>query len=264
MDDTELNNLHVLIEYHNHRICTPLWHIADHIMPCVDITYIIKGSAEYTLNDKKYIVSSGSILCVQKGYRRSAVTFPDDLMECYCVCGPVVDSNMRDTQIPLPLISYIGIQHDIINMFHNLNSEWLMREPGYMLKARAIYMMIIQRIFRLLNYFEKETDFDKRIQKAIKHITEHFKERLTVRDLAEIVGLNTQYFGYLFKNETGQSFHQYLTAIRLNCAENMLKNGEYSVYETAEACGFSDIYYFSKVFKENRGYTPSQVIYSSE
>ena len=262
MTDLDLNEINVFIEYHNHRVCLPSWQIADHIMPAVDITYLIKGSAEYTINNEKYKVSAGDLLCVQKGFRRSAITFPDDLMECYCVCGAVTDSSMNDTRIPLPLISRIGIQHDIISLYQSLNTEWLMREPGYMLKARAIYMLIIQKIFHLNYYSNMDMYRDRRIKKVLRYITEHFSERITVREAAGNIGLNTQYFGQLFIKETGQSFHQYLTTVRLNCAENMLKSGDYSVNQVAEACGFSDIYYFSKVFKENRGCTPSQVINS--
>ena len=80
--------------------------------------------------------------------------------------------------------------------------------------------------------------------------------------MARMTNLSTLYFGNLFKQETGQTFRQYLRAIRLNQAENMLNNGIYNVSETAAECGFSDVFYFSKVFKEQRGLTPSEVVKS--
>ncbi len=52
------------------------------------------------------------------------------------------------------------------------------------------------------------------------------------------------------------TFKQYLISLRLNYAENMLKSGEYSVSEVALQCGFSDIFYFSKLFKEKKGFRP--------
>ena len=263
MPDIDINDLVLFIVYHSHRICNPSWHIQDHILNCVDTTYIIKGSAEYTIDGVKYLVSSGDLVCTQKGSRKSAVTFPDDLMECFSVSGSVTDINNSDVPMPLPTVSHIGVHQDIINMYKNLYSEWIMREPGYMLKTRAMYMMIIQKLYVIVNINKNDINFDKRIKKALRYITEHYDKQLTISDVAGTLGLNKQYFGNLFKSVTGQTFRQYLTMVRVNCAENLLSNGDLNVNEVAEACGFANLYYFSKVFKENRGYSPSQVILST-
>jgi AraC-like DNA-binding protein len=67
------------------------------------------------------------------------------------------------------------------------------------------------------------------------------------------------YFGNLFKQQVGMSFRQYLTSIRLNQAENLLLSGEYRVGEVADLCGFSDAFYFSKVYRKEKGISPSKV-----
>ena len=77
-----------------------------------------------------------------------------------------------------------------------------------------------------------------------------------------MTNLSPLYFGTLFKQETGLTFRQYLTNIRINQAENLLSSGMYNVSEAAAECGFSDVFYFSKVFKEHRGISPSEVIKS--
>ncbi len=260
MDNEVLNNIVVTVDYYNHRICTPTWNISDEIINFIDITYVISGQAEYLINGKKYLVSSGDLLCIPSGSRRSAVTFPDSLMECYSINGIMRNINGEEIVIPFPIICKIGLQKDIVALYSDLNFVWWLRDPGYILKARAIYLMILQRYLQLIVYQKDTSITDKRIKKVMHYMTNHYKEPLTVQNMAELVNLSNMYFGSLFKQETGMSFHKFLTSIRLNRAEDMLYCGEYKVNEIADACGFSDVFYFSKLFKENRGFAPSNVI----
>jgi len=68
------------------------------------------------------------------------------------------------------------------------------------------------------------------------------------------------YYGNLFKKALGMTFKQYLISLRLNHAENMLRSGEANVGDAALQSGFSDIYYFSKLFKEKKGIPPSKLL----
>jgi len=260
MDDSEINKLFVLIEYYIHRRTTPEWKVTDGNVQWTELNYIISGRAEYTINGTRYEVKKGDLLCTQKDTIRSARTYSDDLMECYCISGPVYNASFKEIQMPFPFISHIGVHQDIISMYRNFDSMWAAREPGYELKARGLYMMILQRFFELVYFDEKAKKYNIHVRKAIQYIIEHYSENLSVQDVGKKVGLSASYFGSLFKEETGASFNQFLTKIRLNRAEDMLRSGEYNVNEAACACGFSDPFYFSKVYKENSGISPSKVL----
>lgn len=255
-----LENINATIVYYNHRISTPSWCITDDFIKFVDLTYIIKGQSEYTINNKKYCVKSGDLLCIPMGSRRSAVSCPENLMEAFCANIIIRDVKGDHVALPLPLISNIGQHRDIIALFHDLNYVWRLRDPGYILKARAIIMMIMHRYFQLILYQTDISIIDKRIRKVMHYISNHFKESLTVRKMAELVNLSDMYFGNLFKQETGISFHKFLNSIRMNHAEDMLRSGEFKVSEIADACGFSDVFYFSRQYKESRGFAPSKVM----
>ena len=259
MENEFLDNINITIDYYNHRICTPSWCIANDTIQFVDLTYIYTGQSEYTINNKKYIVQSGDLLCIPRGSHRSAVSCPDNLMEAYCANVIIRDFDGADIALPLPLICNVGQHKDIIALYHEINYAWRLRDTGYKLKARAIFMMIMHRYFQLILYQRDTGIMDKRIRKATHYMSEHFKEPLTVRKMAELVNLSDMYFGNLFKQETGISFHKFLTSIRMNRAEDLLRSGEYTVSEIADTCGFSDVFYFSKQFKKDRGFAPSKV-----
>jgi YesN/AraC family two-component response regulator len=83
---------------------------------------------------------------------------------------------------------------------------------------------------------------------VIRYIAQHYAEKLTVRRMAAMTGLNSVYFGALFKRETGLSMEQYLIRTRVWNAENLLRSGEYTVASVAEHCGYTNVFHFSKQY----------------
>lgn len=261
--DTEIyNDLIAEVSYFIHRISTPTWLIEESRIDFVDVTYIVGGKAEYCVNSVTYPVKAGDLLCIPKGALRSAIGFPDDPVESYCVNGSMRLLCGEDIKLPFPVKTHIGMYPDIIDLYRALNAEWLSRDAGYGMRVRATWLMIMQRYFQLMIYKNDPSRVDNRIKKVLRYVIDHYTEPLTVQGMAEFTGLSPWYFGNFFKQETGMTFKQYLMSIRLNHAEDMLRSGEYNVSEVAAACGYSNIFYFCKVFKESRGVTPSSVIRS--
>jgi len=62
----------------------------------------------------------------------------------------------------------------------------------------------------------------------------------------------------IIKTATGRSFIEYITMLRINYAKRLLKEDKLSIKEIAASCGYSDQYYFSRVFKKNVGYSPTE------
>ena len=260
LDENNFNSLTVFIRYYIHRKATTEWRLTEAKLHWAELIYVVSGEAEYIIDGNEYSVKKGDLLCTQKDSLRSACTNKNNLLECYCVSGQVYDSALSDTPLPFPLHSYVGMQEDIISLYRNLDFTWLEKSPGYELKARALYMIILQRFYELVFFNDKIKKYNVHIRKAIKYIVEHYTEDISLKMLGEEVELSSSYLGNLFKKETGISLQQYLTNIRLNHAENLLRSGEYNVNEAAWASGFSDPFYFSKLFKKERGVLPSVLI----
>lgn len=264
MIEMDFNEINVDIHYYNHRISTPDWEIAPRITPFVNFTYVVSGQGEFVVNDVRHTVNAGDLICVQKGSKESASVAPNDLLDIYCANVFVKNSSGNDIPLPFQTVTHIGVHDDLIADFQKLTSVWLLREPCYNLKARAIFMLILAKCHQLVYFRDYEinsnSNRDKRIDMVIQYILSHYDEPISVNEMAKMTKLSPLYFGNLFKQETGQTFRQYLNMIRINQAENLLNSGLFNVSEVAVNCGFSDVFYFSKVFKKHRGIAPSEIL----
>ena len=91
--------------------------------------------------------------------------------------------------------------------------------------------------------------------KLVDWVEKNYQKKLSVQIAADHFGYNKHYFCKWVKTNTGTTFNEFLNAVRINHACAFLTNG-YSVKETADLCGFSDISYIIKVFKRFKGVTP--------
>jgi AraC-like DNA-binding protein len=80
---------------------------------------------------------------------------------------------------------------------------------------------------------------------------------ITLEQVADVAALSKFYFTRFFRRQIGQTFHSYLSQVRINRAEEYLVNSELSIVDIAFLCGFSSLKTFNRVFKDFTGNTPS-------
>ena len=93
-----------------------------------------------------------------------------------------------------------------------------------------------------------------------KHLIIHYKYDFSIKELADMANISRSHFYRLFKDETGVSAKQFVIGIRMNRARSLLQSGEHNISEVAYIVGYSDIYYFSRLFKKTMGVPPSAFI----
>jgi AraC-like DNA-binding protein len=259
MNRDDFNNSIPDIGYFIYRSNMPDWTIIPSQTDFIDLTYVIAGKATYMINNEKLSVEAGDLLCIPMDSDRSAVSCVPASFACFATNFRMYTVGHKEAVVPLPLISRIGINDDLILQFKRMNEDWLRRHPGYTMQVRARFMLILQRLMEMLVYDVDTFRFDSRVKTAIRYITDHYAEAITISEVAKAVSLNQVYFGSLFKKETKTTFRDYLNIIRLNQAEGMLQTGTWNVTEVALKCGFGDVFYFSRLFKKYKGVPPSAV-----
>ena len=99
---------------------------------------------------------------------------------------------------------------------------------------------------------------DKRMIAAEKYINTHFTENNCLEKASKQSTLTRRRFNDLFKRCFGLTPNRYLTSLKIDYAKNLIGTDYFSISQIAEMCGFSDVYYFCKVFKSETGTTPAK------
>ncbi|NBJ00440.1 AraC family transcriptional regulator [Lachnospiraceae bacterium] len=116
----------------------------------------------------------------------------------------------------------------------------------------------------VLDYAEKmrrisRSDTNSRHINACKeYIYSHIKERITIEDLADALGVSSSYLSRLFKKETGDSVSAYIRGQKIEMAKNLLQYSEYSMIDIANRLSFSSQSHFIQQFREAVGMTPKK------
>jgi two-component system response regulator YesN len=101
------------------------------------------------------------------------------------------------------------------------------------------------------------------IQQSIAYIEEHLHLPFSINDVAEHVGLSHNYFGILFRRDTGLYFQDYVKNMRMDKAAMLLKKSSLKIYEIAEQVGIGNYRYFTEVFFKHFGKNPREFRQSS-
>jgi len=98
--------------------------------------------------------------------------------------------------------------------------------------------------------------YEKKIFETMQYIIDHVAEQVSLTHLADMVALSPNYYATLFKQISGFSFSEYLGNVRIEKACTLLCSTELSIREISALCGFSDMTYFIRFFKQKVGIPP--------
>ncbi|MDT3357883.1 MAG: helix-turn-helix domain-containing protein, partial [Spirochaetota bacterium] len=97
------------------------------------------------------------------------------------------------------------------------------------------------------------------IQKAKQHINLHFADQdISLHSVASIVHVSPNHFSTIFSQETGETFIEYLTRVRINTSKELLLTTSHRSADIAYEVGFGDPHYFSYIFKKHTGISPRE------
>lgn len=94
----------------------------------------------------------------------------------------------------------------------------------------------------------------------IKYLNGHYTQDVPLKNVAALFHLNASYVSQLIKAETGQTYTQYVTQLRISKAKELLRTTNLSLAQVSEAAGFNDYFYFIKKFKREVGVTPGKFV----
>jgi AraC-like DNA-binding protein/mannose-6-phosphate isomerase-like protein (cupin superfamily) len=236
-----------------------------HAHPHWELIYISSGAGFLQRGSVERPCAAGDILLVKPGERhqfRTAGEVPFDQL----YVGFSFDFAAQDSQ-SAPGCLPEGPLTDLIRaeLRENLDALKAVRAGQFPDSVRGRLLAIIGRVIGLLAANgDKAHEVPRRhaesmVLMAREFLQANLKGKLEVPELARRFCLSPQYFGELFKKDTGLTVKEYQRHCRMDKAMAMLRESALSVTEIAESVGLEDLAYFSRLFKKTYGIAPRSV-----
>ena len=174
--------------------------------------------------------------------------------------GDCIDIHF-DTDYPLPqevLVGDFSSDTNLKKLFIKIHNTWVSKKDGYYYECMELFYQILSRIEKSPTDYIPQDKYDK-IKKGIDYLLEHcYDEDLSYSVPSQLCGISYSYFKRLFIMRFKMPPKEYITKLRMERACELLATKRYSVTEISEMLGYSSVYYFSRIFKETYGSSPSK------
>lgn len=122
---------------------------------------------------------------------------------------------------------------------------------------RERYRACFTELLNFLKKFIVWKDTDNPVKKACQYVLFNIGDDISVRKVAETLYISKAYLSELFRDMAGISLSEYISMVKIERAKHLLLTTSMKGYEVAEALGYNDHEYFSKVFKKSTGVSPT-------
>lgn len=216
---------------------------------------VYRGNGKFVYEDKEYALSHGTLF----------FSFPGDK---YNLEG---DNSFSYLYITfngvgvLPLLSKFGVDYEnrVFYGLEELSKFWM--DSIKRITAVNSSLLTESVLLYTLSYISTENNNDvtscrkDRISEIIEFIDNNFSDKdLTMIKVADMFGYDKKYLSSIFKKHKGVKFTDYVNGLRLKKGRELILCTDLSVAQVAGECGFTDPFYFSKVFKKMIGKTPTE------
>lgn len=146
-------------------------------------------------------------------------------------------------------------------MFKDILNEYTNQPDNYEMYIHSCILKLIVCMSRLkfINIRNLSgTNADDIVYNTIKYLHENYNQPLTLDKIGKDLNISKFHLSRVFKNTTGSTIMEFLTAIRFSHIETLLIKTNKNISQIAYECGFPSIQHFNKVFKANKGLSPTQ------
>ena len=252
--------------------------IPTHSHEYLELTYILRGTAEHDLDGQITALEAGDYFIVDYGSRHSYRNTDGcgfDNLDCLFLpelLDPVLKGTGSLREVLEHYLLHFNMQalvqnpahmvfHDdtgrISELLYLMESEDKRREPGYTEMVRCYLIEILLLTMRQLENARIAATGQDISAYLTAYVAEHYMEDFTLQDLATQLHYSLPYISKRFKEDTGVSFVSYLQNYRVMQGCRLLSSSRRTLTEIAEMVGYHDVKFFSSLVKRTTGLSPA-------
>ncbi len=164
----------------------------------------------------------------------------------------------------LPLLDNFNInpQNSVFENYDHLLEFWMSAIRRITaVNASTLTESTLMYTLSFINTQRTDTHTKDKFDAILDYISHNYTLKdISLKKIADIFFYNEKYLSALFTKKTGVKFTYYINNLRINYAINLIENGEQNISDLAGKCGYTDQFYFSKIFKKTVNKTPTEYI----
>ena len=238
------------------------WHSVPHTHNHMELFYIVGGKGQFLIQDQLYPVDVNNLVVINPNVIHTEVSLNAQPLE-YIVLG-IEGIELKTSETSNGQFSILDHFEsvEISGCLRNILREMELKNTGYEDVCQAYMEILIIRMMRntaLAIPSEPQAVSTNRQCAAVRrYIDLHFKEALTLEQLAEEGHMNKYYLSHAFRREYGISPINYMISRRIEESKYLLAETDLSMSQIAQLLGFSSLSYFSQVFRRTQDISPKE------
>ena len=235
--------------------------IAQDDLRTTDLLFLLKGTAELKIDEKRYMMKADDIVVVNKHESYSLDCGKGSLVFYFSISDFLLSQALSVECVSFNCNSiekfsknYDLIRKIIIEIIDLLLFE---NDKTNFLQLSKVYHLLNELSSLFLEQQSTVIEQDERIKQITRTIKERYYENITLAEMARLVHMDTAYFSKFFKKNLGINFKDYLSKVRMQHAIHDLLESDMAVTRIAIDNGFFSVNGFNKKFKELYQQTPS-------
>lgn len=238
------------------------WHSVPHTHNHTELFFIVSGKGQFLIQDQLFPVNANNLVIINPNVPHTEDSLNAQPLE-YIVLG--IDgfelAAGENTNGRFCILDHFE-SVDIVSCLRNILRETEQKQPGYEDICQAYMEILVIRLMRntaLSVQVQPQLTSGNSQCAAVRHYIDlHFKEPLTLQQLAEEAHINRFYLSHIFKEEYGISPINYMISRRIEESKYLIAETDLSMSQIAQLMGFSSLSYFSQVFRNTQGISPRE------
>ena len=238
------------------------WHSVPHTHSHLELFFIVGGKGQFLIQDQLYPVNPNNLVIINPNVTHTEVSLNAQPLE-YIVLGigGIELATSEGSNGRFNILDHFE-SVEISGCLRNILREMEQKNTGYEDICQAYMEILIIRLMRntaLSVPSEPQVVSVNHQCAAVKRFIDlHFKEALTLEQLAEDAHMSKYYLSHAFKREYGISPIHYLITKRIEESKYLLAETDLSMSQIAQLLGFSSLSYFSQAFRRTQSVTPME------